>query len=551
MWSDNDIDKAFQRLNPSEPEPTPFPLDAWLQLETELDKVAIERTVRHKLWRYLAVEVAIVALIALGWWLWRASPATPTGATATLPHLNGPAPALTTAATAKKSRHVTDSKAAVNPSGSGAAPSGAIPAGTAMAPGAAGSSSGVSSRPVVGSAAGAPVAREAGAPMASQVAATPMPRLLVGATPEEHRKQAASRALTTEKPIARRHLTPNLITTSASPSAVHQRKEYAPSTARPVADLAAASASADGGTATPTGLNAPASNRASLPSIAALRRHGHGQAHQQHKTGGTLETTSAAAATPTLGVAGGVQEHTAAITTSLGILALRPVPLLLAAASEEPVSLAGVALKDAHIETVLPVRWPRFYLGLVGAPDVSTVKFAGVQRPLPNVGITFDYRLTSRLRLTTGLLRSTKAYRARRDDYDWGTSPQPPTRDFTWVDGTCTVLDIPLNLRYTLLMRPQYQVFGSAGLSTFFMQRERYTYRYTNYNGPTHWQRVAVNENQHPFSILNLSFGYERRLSNHWQVLAEPYLKLPLGGVGVGKVQLLSGGVFLGIKHGF
>ena len=67
MWSDNDIDKAFQRLNPPEPEPTPFPLDAWLRLETQLDKAAIERAVRQRLWQFFAAEVAVVGLVALGW----------------------------------------------------------------------------------------------------------------------------------------------------------------------------------------------------------------------------------------------------------------------------------------------------------------------------------------------------------------------------------------------------------------------------------------------------------------------------------------------------
>ena len=59
MWSDNDIDKAFRRLDPPEPEPTPFPLDAWLRLETQLDKTAVNQAVRKQLWRYFAAEVAL------------------------------------------------------------------------------------------------------------------------------------------------------------------------------------------------------------------------------------------------------------------------------------------------------------------------------------------------------------------------------------------------------------------------------------------------------------------------------------------------------------
>ena len=65
------------------------------------------------------------------------------------------------------------------------------------------------------------------------------------------------------------------------------------------------------------------------------------------------------------------------------------------------------------------------------------------------------------------------------------------------------------------------------------------------------WTRDAVNENQHLLSILNLSAGYERSLGPRWSIQAEPYFKLPLSGVGAGKMRLASAGVFFGLKYGF
>jgi hypothetical protein len=219
-------------------------------------------------------------------------------------------------------------------------------------------------------------------------------------------------------------------------------------------------------------------------------------------------------------------------------------------ASERPATLLNVEVSDAP-KPPAPVYQPRFYVGLVGAPDFTTVKFAGVEAPMLNAGVTLEYRLTNRLRLTTGLLRSTKQYVARREDYDWDKYPRAYARSFTRVDGACTVFDVPLNLRYDFVVRPQDRVFGSAGLSTFLMQHERYSYDYVDNNQPARWERTVVNENEHLFSILNLSFGYERSLGTRWSVQAEPYVKVPLAGVGAGKVQLTSGGVFVGVKHGF
>lgn len=211
-------------------------------------------------------------------------------------------------------------------------------------------------------------------------------------------------------------------------------------------------------------------------------------------------------------------------------------------------------MANAPSETTLPLPQPqpRFYIGLVAAPDVSTVKFAGVQSPLLSVGVTFEYRLTNRLRLSTGLLRAPKQYTARRGDYDWGAYHNLVYQhNFEYVDGNCTVLDVPLNLRYDLLARPQYRVFGSAGLSSYFMQREEYSYDWVDQNGPGAWKKYVTNESHNLLGIMNLSFGYERSLGTRWSLQAEPYLKVPLNGVGIGKVQLVSGGVFFGAKYGF
>jgi hypothetical protein len=175
-----------------------------------------------------------------------------------------------------------------------------------------------------------------------------------------------------------------------------------------------------------------------------------------------------------------------------------------------------------------------------------------VSSPLLNLGVTLEYRFTNRLRLTTGLLRATKQYVANRDDYNWGGYRTIAYRkDFKEVDGTCTVLDVPLNLRYDAVVQPQYRIFGSVGLSSFFMQRERYSYSYVVNNETIVWERSVVNKNRHLFRIANLSVGYEHSLNSHWSVQAEPYVKVPLSGVGMGKVQLVSGGIFFGAKYGF
>jgi hypothetical protein len=76
------------------------------------------------------------------------------------------------------------------------------------------------------------------------------------------------------------------------------------------------------------------------------------------------------------------------------------------------------------------------------------------------------------------------------------------------------------------------------------MKRETYEYYYKYPSGQTNTKDWTIhNQNQNFLSILNLSGGYQYYFNNRISVMAEPYVNLPLSGVGAGKVKLKSGGI--------
>ena len=100
-------------------------------------------------------------------------------------------------------------------------------------------------------------------------------------------------------------------------------------------------------------------------------------------------------------------------------------------------------------------------------------------------------------------------------------------------------------MSYNFSRTPKKEWFVSAGLSTYLMKKEEYNYffKYTA-TGPTHNRKMIYeNDNNHFFSVVTLSGGYKRNLSKRVFVSAEPYLKLPVSGIGYGKVKLNSGGI--------
>ena len=544
MWSDNDIDNAFRRLDPAEPEPTPFPLDAWLKLEAGLDQAVIDRAVRRRLWQFFAAEVLAVALVGLGWWLW------PTGTPAAVASAPERVSETRLQAACTASKRVHGLQAAKTAAQS------ALPGQPAVG----------ETAPAPATAAEAPASPVTTAPLAAVVTTTPaglpamaerrrhLPLALVPAPTQREASSRTTRAeagrvstigmmarRSTVRPAAR-HIDAGLLggpsvafTTKALPNAV-------PYSANEPNSLKSAANS--------SGKMAVSSEAASGVAVADAASHG-----LKTPAGTPVGQCPVVAIEDAAGTMTVDETATPASLNPAAVGRLAPLGTLVAALSRPAAARLPATLRPvASAETPLPavVRQPRLYVGVAVAPDVSTVEFANVQAPRLNVGLTLEYRLGQRWRVATGVQRSTKEYYARREDYNWTNYPRAQTRDFSWVEGRCTVLDVPLNLRYDAVVRGQGRWFGTAGLSSFFMQRENYSYDYEESGTSKNWELPGlVNANRHLFSVLNLSAGYEYGLSTRWRLQAEPYVKVPLAGVGAGKVKLLSAGVFFGLKYGF
>jgi hypothetical protein len=83
------------------------------------------------------------------------------------------------------------------------------------------------------------------------------------------------------------------------------------------------------------------------------------------------------------------------------------------------------------------------------------------------------------------------------------------------------------------------------------MKKENYDYYYQYANGsPGHRYRSYPSTERHWFSILNLSGGFEKKISKWFSIQAEPYLKIPLTGVGYGNIELSSYGIYFSLKFG-
>lgn len=191
-----------------------------------------------------------------------------------------------------------------------------------------------------------------------------------------------------------------------------------------------------------------------------------------------------------------------------------------------------------------------FAFTLSAGPDVSAVGVDKLGKVQPVFGAGINVSYGRHFSLSTGYYSVRKIYKAEAADYKFPTRPYHYNYLFE-IDGNCKVIEIPITLNWAFNEKQKGSWFVSAGASSFLMKRETYDYMYKYPSGQvTKYTKQFGNKNQHIFSVMSLSGGYRYNLSKSVFVSAEPYVKIPLKGVGAGKLNLNSGGVLftIGIK---
>ncbi len=174
--------------------------------------------------------------------------------------------------------------------------------------------------------------------------------------------------------------------------------------------------------------------------------------------------------------------------------------------------------------------------------DVSYIDInnAGTTKLFYGAGIS--YTVGKHLRIGAGLYVSDKVYTAHPYQYKFtGGSYNPNLKS---IDADCKVYEIPLSVYYSFGNAKKHSWFAGLGGSTLLMKKEVYDYNYQTPAGQWYsYAKTYSNVNKHYFSVLTISGGYQYNLNKRLSVIAEPYLKLPLGGVGAGKIALKSTGL--------
>jgi hypothetical protein len=198
------------------------------------------------------------------------------------------------------------------------------------------------------------------------------------------------------------------------------------------------------------------------------------------------------------------------------------------------------------------MRQVGWYASLISGPDLSSVKLQRIDKFGYNIGLLLGYRFKNNFSIEAGAIWAHKKYYSDGEYFNKTKTGIPANVTILSLDGGCSMFEFPLDIRYDFKATKKGSLFGTVGSSSYIMKNENYNYwAQTNYMPPYTSNKSYINTSNNYFSVLNLSIGYEHSLGKQGNLRVEPYVKLPLNGLGIGNLPISSVGIYIGFTHYF
>jgi hypothetical protein len=192
-----------------------------------------------------------------------------------------------------------------------------------------------------------------------------------------------------------------------------------------------------------------------------------------------------------------------------------------------------------------------FSYSIVAGGDISTIKYQKTSSVGYNLGFTLRYQFAESISVEAGALWARKNYYTAGEYLDTGFLKLPSHSTVKTAAGYCNMIEIPINIRYDFSASQKRTWFIAGGLSSYLMFQEDYDITYERYNMPYIKNYGYSHSTKDWFAIMNLSIGYQKSLSKRTNISIAPYVKLPLRGIGIGKLPISSTGIFLSLSRSF
>jgi hypothetical protein len=193
------------------------------------------------------------------------------------------------------------------------------------------------------------------------------------------------------------------------------------------------------------------------------------------------------------------------------------------------------------------------YIGLVTGLDFSKVQSTSFNNTGFDFGLFLGFNLNSKLSLESGIIFNKKSYKSEGKNFSMNKvgSSMPAGMIINNLESRSSIIEIPVKVKYNFISYRKSLLFVSAGFSAYAMTKEKNNYHVTM-NGSLENITGVYDKNDYKLpAVANISLGYEHKIATYLNIRVEPFLKIPLQGMGVGSLPVTSAGLQLGVIRRF
>ena len=197
----------------------------------------------------------------------------------------------------------------------------------------------------------------------------------------------------------------------------------------------------------------------------------------------------------------------------------------------------------------------RLYFGIQSGISYNQIKNQSFTKPGYNIGLITGFSLNNKWALELGLLLTKKSYFTSGQYFNdrKAASTMPAGMDIKSLEGNSTLIEVPLTMKYNFITKKDNKYFYiNAGITTNIITNEHNNYL-ASINGGLlqHLEATYKNNDFKVLGGLNLGIGFENKVSNKINFRIQPYVQIPLNGIGIGALPVTTFGLQVGFTNNY
>ena len=209
----------------------------------------------------------------------------------------------------------------------------------------------------------------------------------------------------------------------------------------------------------------------------------------------------------------------------------------------------SVASKTSNKKTIKIQKKKGLYVGVITGLDFSKVESTSFDNSGFDAGLLLGFRINRALSFETGIAWNNKNYLSDGKSFNTNgvRSTMPPGMVINNLESNSSLIEIPVKAKFDFISKRKFDVFLAGGVSAYIMTKEKNQYNVTMNGTPEKVSGVYKKNNYGLPAVADFSLGYEYNFYKSLNIRIEPFLKVPLQGMGVGKLPVTSAGLQIGV----